>query len=72
MRRYMRRFDLSIPSSSKSASPGKDVQLIVETELRGARPECGDRVGCPLAGAALPHHRTYGSVYGGSCRPRAG
>ena len=27
-----------------------------------------DRVGGGITPAVLPHHRTYGSVYGGSCR----
>lgn len=29
--------------------------------------EYGDRVGGGVTPAVLPHHRTYGSVYGGSC-----
>jgi hypothetical protein len=28
-----------------------------------------DRVGAGVTPGALPHHRTYGSVYGGSCHP---
>ena len=27
-----------------------------------------NRVGVGITPAVLPHHRTYGSVYGGSCR----
>jgi hypothetical protein len=29
-------------------------------------PKCLNRVGGGVAPAVLPHHRTYGSVYGGS------
>ncbi|PZP80852.1 MAG: hypothetical protein DI578_12425 [Ectopseudomonas oleovorans] len=34
---------------------------------RASEPKIHNRVGGGVTPAVLPHHRTYGSVYGGSC-----
>jgi len=53
----------STPKVSTSANPACSINSFLSK--KGCRPR--NRVGGGVAPAVLPHHRTYGSVYGGSC-----
>ncbi|AXO60268.1 hypothetical protein DZC76_02255 [Pseudomonas sp. phDV1] len=62
----MTRWECRAGATRQSANGGLHPPYKAETHPRC--PPCDlNRVGGGVTPAVLPHHRTYGSVYGGSC-----
>ena len=55
-------------TSGKGALINPSLTLDPVSFIRAKSGQKVNRVGGGITPAVLPHHRTYGSVYGGSCR----
>jgi len=62
-------FTSALPLKADSTRTSRNVGFMPNCDIARVQRY---RVGGGLAAAALPHHRTYGSVYGGSCLQHQG